>query len=180
MESNLTTIQTDTGFFAHCNAYVTENNWNLIYLSFFGYKTSNRAIWAALMGNRGIQIDRRYYARQRNMDYKAYNRKFESLAEHMVIIGERALYQYAKPKEPFYLLSPNPEPDLRHFGAFLNKLSSIPLLPSWDSYLWEKGKREGLIEELQSQGINAWKADTNDNFWIEIILDGLRERKICA
>ncbi len=80
---------------------------------------------------------------------------------HSLVYTKLAEYTHDAPG--FLLLSEADEPPLEAYYRFLNRRTSMPLHPSWASWLWTKAERNSDVLRLESAGINAWLCTTNED-----------------
>jgi len=169
------------GLEAHCLGYVLDNEsyGQLIYLSLVGFRTAVRGIWAALMGNRWLQVDGRSINRAPVKYQRITTRLPKQGLDHLVLIHPQATLKFMEPGEPFYLLSETDQPPLVRFLAMLDRATRTPVLPDWARVLCQQGLERELIEPLEaSRGTHAWKVEANDEAWLELVRDDLVRRKL--
>ncbi len=169
------------GLEAHCLGYVLDNRsyGQLIYLSLVGFRTAVRGVWAALMGNRWLQVDGRSIHRAQARYQRITTRLPEQGLDHLVLIHPQATLKFMELGKPFYLLSGTEEPTLARFVAMLDKATRTPLLPVWAGVLFQRGLERGLIEPLEvSHGTHAWKVEADDEAWLDLVRDNLMRRKL--
>lgn len=135
------------GLEAHCLGYVLDNRsyGQLVYLSLVGFRTAVRAIWAALMSNRWLEVDGRPIHRAAVKYQRITIRLPEQGLDHLVLIHPQATLKFMEPGKPFYLLSETQELPLARFLAMLDKATRTPLLPVWAEVLCQRGLERGLI-----------------------------------
>ncbi|HAL61322.1 MAG TPA: hypothetical protein DCP08_02820 [Chloroflexi bacterium] len=164
------------GLEAHCLGYVLDNRsyGQLIYLSLVGFRTAVRGIWAALMGNRWLEVDGRSIHRAAVKYQRITTRLPEQGLDHLVLIHPQATLKFIEPGKPFYVLSDTQEPPLARFLAMLDKTTRVPLLPQWANTLWESGIETELIETIEAtRGTFAWRVSAQDDTWLKVIQEGI-------
>jgi len=169
------------GLEAHCLGYVLDNRsyGQLVYLSLVGFRTAVRGIWAALMGNRWLEVDGRSIHRAPVKYQRITTRLPEQGLDHLVLIHPQATLKFMEPAKAFYILSKTEESALARFVAMLDKATRVPLLPHWAPALCQRGLEGELIEPLvASRGTHAWKVEANDKAWLELVRDSLVRRKL--
>jgi hypothetical protein len=165
------------GLQAHCLGYVLDNRsyGQLIYLSLVGFRTAVRGIWAALMGNRWLEVDGRSIHRAPVKYQRITTRLPEQGLDHLVLIHPQATLKFIEPGKPFYVLCEAEEPPLARFLAMLDKTTRVPLLLQWAKTLWESGIERELIEAMEaSRGTFAWRVSALDETWLSVIQEGIR------
>jgi len=164
------------GLEAHCLGYVLDNRsyGQAIYLSLVGFRTAVRGIWAALMGNRWLEVDERSIHRAAVKYQRITTRLPEQGLDHLVLIHPQATLEFVEPGMPFYVLSKGKEPPLPRFIAMLDKTTRAPLLPQWAETLWESGIENELIETMEaSRGTFAWHVTAQDDAWLKVIQESI-------
>lgn len=178
----MNTLQVDPGSFGQvsfegqrsfCIGSVSDGG-KFVYLSMVGFKTANRALWAALMEKRNaLQIGHQTF---RRLDGK-YVHDEKPLPEiamsHMILLHSQASVTESQPDKPFYIVGK----DENHFRfyALLNRALALPLLPEWTDYLWEQGREEMFIKTLVGQGAEGFIVEPDAEFWSECVTDGIKE-----
>lgn len=136
----------------------------LIYLSLVGFRTAVRGIWAALMGNRWLQVDGRSIHRTPVKYQRVTTCLPEQGLDHLMLIHPQPTLKFMEPGKPFYLLSEAEEPPLARFLAMLDKTTRVLLLPQWAKTLWESGIENELIDTMEAtRGTFAWRASAQDD-----------------
>ena len=169
------------GLEAHCLGYVLDNRsyGELVYLSLVGFRTAVRGIWAALMGNRWLEVDGRSIHRAPVKYQRITTRLPEQGLDHLVLIHPQATLKFIESGVPFYVLSKGEEPPLPRFIAMLDRTTRVPVLPQWAKTLWECGIENELIKKIEAhRGTFAWRASAGDETWLNVIQEGIRTGRL--
>jgi hypothetical protein len=157
------------GMHSYCLGYATDSS-GLIYLALAGYKTANRAIWAALMDNRYLEFDQKYLYRDKFSKYVHVAKLLpDSGAENFLLLTEKARVDVDKHTTRFYCLAATKQPPLERFLATLNRTVSVPLLAEWAEQLWIYGMRNSLVAACQAKGVHAWRVTTHSESWLAAV-----------
>lgn len=180
----------------HGSAYVTgyahDETGNLVYLGMVGHKTVLESIRATvqarqrkklfLQGRPVYPLPTHYCQTWQHLpDYGAY---------HATLIADPALPGKWKPGEDvIYLLVFDGEPldgsttesqARRVLTSRLSETLPIPILDDWNESLWESGRKENLIVEVETGGDcqEGYLVKMTETIWKEVITRLLKERKI--
>jgi hypothetical protein len=165
-------------------------NGRLIALSLLGYRTSVKAIWAALLSKQWVEYktphgESRGIFRDVDANYRTLTTYLtESGTVHAVIIDNRATV-LAEPNESFFVLAlpGEPEPDAagqRRFAAMFDRLMTVPVQPAWMPYLWQHGKKKSLILSSNSSAwtssfnFTTWRIVSDRDRWLAIVEQGIQ------
>lgn len=173
------TIQLAAGLPVYTPGLVVDNEDNtLVYLEMVGVKEAVKANWATLMGGNRVH----WLVGQRI--------QMEGMKQHIlvpaslpcgwvsqVLIHKQASLKAMNPEQPFYLLDNDQQPIPSLFYPMLNKALPLPLLATWQTYLWTYGKDAQLItlvNEGQGQQYAAWRILPDLAAWQTLVQTGLQ------
>jgi hypothetical protein len=152
----------------------------LIYLHFYGGRTAVKANWAALkQGKR--QWLYRSEVKLAAEEHFLLEGKLKCGWDERVLLHKQAsveLDHLPANDQVFYLLQPPAE---RHMPQmFMRQMSQhcpIPLLPTWQDYLWLTGCYAGLIKPLNFRcvGWMAWRVNVSYEAWSDLVRLGLQD-----
>jgi hypothetical protein len=146
-----------------------------IYLSLVGYRTAVRAVWAALMDNRGLELANQELRRAEGAYVSKRVQLPESGLDHMILLHHQAALPQLEPGESFYLLNGSDDPPIERFSAMLDRATAVPLLSSWGGELWKRGVKNKLIEPLaETRGVEAWRVSADSDMWLGLVGLGIR------
>lgn len=150
---------------------------HVVYLSMVGFKTANKALWAALMEKRNsLQIGRVLFSRL-DGPYVHTDVQLPDIGmNHMVLVHSQAVVSSIIPDKLFYVLGDDPEHE--RFYAMLNRAVALPILPEWADYLWDWGWDRKLIRSLTTQGIDGCAVNVTLDKWEECITEGISKGRI--
>ena len=178
------------GIQAYCSAYACDPvTRNVVYLSLIGFRTSVRALWAALVDGSYLTYGEGYFSKWlRRMDDATYRSKLallpENNAAHLGVIANPAT-RFLERGQPFFVLQEKGEPQervIQRFGALLDLSVGAPLLPHWSEALWHAGRQHKLVipaEKEDRAGIDAlWRVDVDAERWLDLIQKAIASRSL--
>lgn len=188
------------GIQATCVGYAVDNMDDVIFLYTAGAQQALRSLWASLVGNGALEINRTLIRFKRETSYMRFEQPLAMtrLYSQALLHPQASLRQLQPGQDCFYLLSESPEQaPLRLFYAMLNKALPLPLAPQWTDYLWKVGTRvrfkrrddshdddnvsvrkERAIVPLKTKGCGGWRVLTAMDYWMNVIEHGLLDGQI--
>lgn len=161
---------------------VDPNTEGTIYLSFVGYRTAVRGVWAALMENQAIELGSQLLRRAEGAYVSRAVQLPESGLDHMVLLHHQAAIPHLEAGQPFYLLSgatlgtAQDEMTIDRFIAMLDRATAVPLYRSWSAWLFRQGIERKLIEPLpDTRGVEAWRVSADSELWLALIEHGIQQ-----
>jgi hypothetical protein len=154
-----------------------------IYLSLVGYRTAVRAVWAALMDNRAIEMASQVLRRAEGTYVSKTVQLPESGLDHMVLLHHQAALPHLEAGQAFYVLSheasrgtkQNDPALIERFLAMLDRATAVPLLEPWGVGLWKQGVKRKLIEPLaDTRGVEGWRVSADSELWLALIEKGIQ------
>lgn len=146
-----------------------------IYLSFVGYRTAVRGVWAALMDNCAIELSNQVLRRVEGAYLSRTVQLPESGLDHMVLLHHQAAIPQLEAGQPFYVLNDTNTPPVERFIGMLDHATAVPLLKTWGAELWKKGLKDKLIEPLSdTRGVEGWRVSADSELWLALIEKGIR------
>jgi hypothetical protein len=154
-----------------------------IYLSLVGYRTAVRAVWAALMDNRAIEMASQVLRRAEGTYVSKTVQLPESGLDHMVLLHHQAALPHLEAGQAFYVLShetsrgmkQNDTALIERFRAMLDRATAVPLLTPWGAGLWKQGLKRKLIEPLaDTRGVEGWRVSADSELWLALIEKGIQ------
>ncbi len=141
-----------------------------IYLSLVGYRTAVRAVWAALMDHRAVEIANQVLRRAEGAYLSRTVQLPESGLDHMVLLHHQAALPHLEAGHTFYVLNANDAPPIERFIAMLDRATAVPLLKEWGAELWKQGVKSKLIEPLaDTRGVEGWRVSADSELWLALI-----------
>ena len=173
MERQLYTA-TSNGFSATCDAFVAKQDSTLYVkqlrlLSIIGGQAATKAIAAGVL-KRDAEIVRltpqdddwslEPVNAMRMGDSGPWRTKTMRLPQtkawHTLVYS--TMLEFNREEPNFVLLAePGATDAMERHLQFLNRRVSLPLHPSWQSWLWERGLRSGEVQPLVAEGLSAWE-----------------------
>jgi hypothetical protein len=146
-----------------------------IYLALVGYRTAVRAVWAALMDHRAIEMANQILRRAEGTYLSRTVQLPESGLDHMVLLHHQAALPQLEAGQAFYVLNGDDTPPIERFSAMLDRATAVPLLKSWGTELWRRGLASQLIEPLaDTRGVRGWRVSADSGLWLALIEKGIR------
>lgn len=152
-----------------------------LYLSLVGYRTAVRGVWAALMDNRPIEMASQMLRRAEGAYLSRTVQLPESGLDHMVLLHHQAALPHLEAGQAFYVLNGDETPPIERFIAMLDRATAVPLLQTWGTELWKRGKKSKLIEPLaDTRGVEGWRISADSELWLALIEKGITRRTLSA
>lgn len=155
----------------------------VVYLDLAGAKTSVEAVWAQLsQGNtlRLVDIEQTKgipLASNRKGAFARYQKQIIPGLEHCVLI-DRFISEppYAEIGETF-IFHRDDKQAIEKLAEHLRSLICLPLFPAWHEYLWDYGRRNGLILPCLSvkNTLSLYRVDLNKKEWESVITSSLKK-----
>ena len=95
---------------------------------------------------------------------------------HSLVYTRKA--EYANASKDFLLIARTPEEAPRLHYLFLERRVNIPLHESWADWLWDWGKANGTINQLDSKGIDGYLCNPEEESLKEDLSDAISERQL--
>jgi hypothetical protein len=151
------------GFHANVDACAQDEG-QIWFLSMLGSQQAVRAIWARLVKGETAYLAEDEFAggtacwlaREAWGTWRFHSARLPSGSAHhgMLVPG---LAAYAAEQRDFLLvLRDGLEAPALHY-RFVNRRADLPLHASWDAWLWERGRGNGEVEELECFGVGAYR-----------------------
>lgn len=168
------------GMNCHCVGELRREE-QVIYLSMVGYRTANKALWAALMESRNaLQIGSKVLARRMPGQYLHDEKPLPDIGmANMILLHHQASVLHNEPNMEFYVLC-----DVQHtaieerFFAMLNRAVSLPMRPEWTHFMMDWGSRNGVINPIRGKGITGFSVNPDADYWMACIKEGIRKGKL--
>jgi hypothetical protein len=149
---------------------------DLVLLSMFGPRNAVRAAWANLSkvsGRRGrhgsISVGGKTVGMRENVAYSAVHAPLERGLLHCVIFHPM-LGHNAPDTGSFYQVGPNAD---RRYFTRLARWCPVPFRSSWQAPLWDIGRENGTIVEVNGHGREVWHVSTKRESWEPLVRDAL-------
>ena len=157
------------GFTVFCTAYATDREGS-VYFSLIGRVTALQAVWAAFHSDYGLLdgMIRKRPAIEGAKYHTVKARLPDSGWGHYIVVHTQATEQNLA-DEDFYLLFDTSEAPLDAFWSRWNRALPLPARQEWAERMWEQGKAQGLIRQVQAEGTVCWKVLANREKWSTII-----------
>jgi hypothetical protein len=155
------------GFHASVDACAQDEG-QIWFLSVLGSQQAVRAIWARLVKGETAYLAEDEFAggrpcwlaREAWGPWRFYSARLPSGSAHhgMLVPG---LAAYAAERHDFLLILRDwMEGPALHY-RFLNRRADLPLHASWAEWLWERGRNNGEVEQLECFGVLAYRCRTD-------------------
>ncbi|MBM3947605.1 MAG: hypothetical protein FJ315_09470, partial [SAR202 cluster bacterium] len=158
------------GLCAVADGFAVDGTDGLWFLSMVGSQQALKAVWASLLkeppepvwliqGLEGAFVG----------DYRSASLPYETIGTWTTQIAKLSgcggyhalvyprLAEYAFEHEDFLLLARSEDVATGLHYRFLDRRVSLPLHPSWEQWLWQRGFQNGEIEALEGEGILAYR-----------------------
>ncbi len=154
----------------------------LVMLRMLGVPQSVKANWANLMnlGGRTIYIGN-HFVRMRGMKkHIAIKAKLPMGLSDWVLLHKQASVREMNPAEPFYVLTDDPIAIPANFFPMLDKAVPVPMLSTWQAYLWRNGVENGLIKRCadKTYGLLGYRIAPESDRWLSVIQTGLQDGEL--
>ena len=183
-----------TGIKAFCSDMITDpySLEEVYFMSVCGYQTTVKGIIANLLENYGLSIEvegeEYYITKVKNGNYKAKVKKLPSGFVHAVVFPRLALPKNEEDEQDSFCIftmegntdDKENQNKLNLFFRHLDEKVSIPLHPSWSSWLWETfEEQEDWLLELNTLAGNykGYLFNFKPKQLHDLISEAIRDRK---
>jgi len=96
----------------------------------------------------------------------------ETGKRQLVLIHQQAT-QGCGMDQAFYVLAEDGQTPLARFFQQFTLAVAVCARQEWSELLWEYGRTQHLIEPCDARGIDAWRVESDEDAWAEVVRQGV-------
>ncbi len=142
-------------------------------MSLFGPSTAVKALWAAVASSEKEKlrlVDDTYIHRD-DSKYHTISTALDKANIHLLYVNGDATNQIQGLNQTQFVIVNEAPKEL--FYPKLNRRCTVPMMKSWEKYLWDKGLEDQIISPLSGFGMPGYLISTDQDSWQRIIKKGI-------
>jgi hypothetical protein len=159
---------------------------NVVYLDMAGSQTAIESVWAKLaLGHavKIIDIEKKDEGILLQPSGKALFKRFQQRIivgfEHCVLVPKATIAPVYNERSWTYLIHVDDANSVALLAQHVNALVKIPVFDNYHTYLWERGRHDGLVVECKCYGgVKVFAVLLDVDKWTQAIASGLEMRTI--